>query len=838
MAERNMLRKAVVTVGAALFLLAQGNLQGASAAPVPGDPVNGLDPLIIPKYVTPLVIPPPMPKSTVQPQPTLPADYNIAVRQFKQQILPGGIWNTLNGRTDPFGATTIWSYGRAQDQAPAIAPAPNTSFNYPAFTVEATSGLLTKVRWINDLKDPVTGNFLPHLLPVDQTLHWANPGNLDCTNVNNTVECQKPYTGPVPIVTHVHGAHVNPESDGYPEAWWLPAANNLTGFAKRGPKFDQFNRNNNVPGSAFYGYENKQPATTLWYHDHAMGMTRSNVYAGPAGFWLVRGGANGDANVKDNTGNTAMLPGPAPKAGGGDPNFNSAVRTTIREIPIAIQDRSFKADGSLFYPDNRAFFEGLAPADLQIPLIPQLADFGVSSTVLSDISPIWNPEAFFNTMVVNGTTWPKLEVAPARYRLRLLNGCNSRFLNLSLVAFSANGGSLGEVPFYQIGAEQGFLPQVVRIVSGEQVQLTPGAAEPALPTTFPAPGTAPALLMGLAERADVIVDFSNLPAGTVRVRMLNTAPDTPFGGFPDVPADPDTTGQVMEFVVNGALLKPSDANTTLPRNLDLSTAFEGNIVDPNNPPKTRQLSLNEDGSHTVCVSFNFDAAGTTLLSITQVTGVASGPNFAADCAAAGGEPMGPRAALLGTVSAGAATALQFMDPVTEKPILGDTEEWELFNLTADAHPIHLHLVRFQVVSRQPLALDPTDPTGATFLPQADANSPAAPPQPWETGFKDTVVSLPGEVTRIKAKFDIPGLYVWHCHIVEHEDNEMMRPYVVRVNPAFPDFNLDGAVNDADYIILLKEIRKPAPRNPGFDLNDDGKVDLLDARFFFNVRNTL
>ena len=126
-------------------------------------------------------------------------------------------------------------------------------------------------------------------------------------------------------------------------------------------------------------------------------------------------------------------------------------------------------------------------------------------------------------MVVNGVSWPFLSVEPERYRFRLLNGCNSRVLNLSLVALGRNGRVLGEVPFYQIGSEQGLLPDVVRIVTGQAVALPGDGSEPALPTVFPAPGTAPALLMGLAERADVIVDFSNLPVGTVRVRMLNTA---------------------------------------------------------------------------------------------------------------------------------------------------------------------------------------------------------------------------------------------------------------------------------------------------------------------------
>ena len=174
-------------------------------------------------------------------------------------------------------------------------------------------------------------------------------------------------------------------------------------------------------------------------------------------------------------------------------------------------------------------------------------------------------------MVVNGTTWPTLEVAPALYRLRLLNGCNSRFLNLAMFVVDGPGGDsiigtaddvLGqEIPFFQIGAEQGFLPKVVMIKTGLAVELPGDGTIPVVP---PTPGEQRALLMGNAERADVIVDFRSLAAGTV-VRMVNTAPDAPFGGFPDTPSDPGTTGQVLQFVVNAALIRPADCNHDSPR---------------------------------------------------------------------------------------------------------------------------------------------------------------------------------------------------------------------------------------------------------------------------------
>jgi FtsP/CotA-like multicopper oxidase with cupredoxin domain len=751
----------------------------AQALPVPG---GTLDPTTIPKYGTPLVIPPVMNNDGAA------NSYDIAVRQFQQQILPGGHWNAVSPacQADPalctLPATTVWSYGPKDAPLPdssgipggavGLAPAPNSQFNYPAYTVENTVNVTTSVAWINDLKD-AAGNYLPHLLPIDQTLHWANPGT-DCIAGVPRTDCrgssQAPYTGPVPIVTHVHGAHVGPESDGYPEAWWLPdptgsnfncvndpaLADGLTTFVCQGTLANGYGADNTnvTPGQADFGYPNDQPSTTLWYHDHTLGMTRNNVYAGPAGFWLIREAGGGETGLL-----SGNLPGPAPVAGQGVLDLNvpsNPVRGSIREIPIAIQDRSFNADGSLFYPDNRAFFEGINPKDLKIPFIGD-------KQFPSDISPIWNPEAFFNTMVVNGVTWPSLEVAQAKYRLRLLNGCNSRFLNLSMevVACPAEPGSCvvgTEIPFYQIGAEQSLLPAVVRVERG---------FKNGTPTSDPQE----ALLMGLAERADTIVDFAGLPDGT-RVRMINTGPDAPFGGFPDVPADPDTSGQVMEFVVTAAYngLSKTDPgvqdgeaevspgvgsdDASDPMALLLSVPEEDSDAYKGISSVTRDLALLEEESIDVCVRIKPNG------DIKALGSVRNGPQFLTECAAAGGVPMAPKAAVLGVDGSAGGTVQLWSDPIAQNPELGATETWELWNWSADAHPIHLHLVKFKVQDRQAIG-------GAVRAPE-----------PTEAGWKDTVIAYPGEVTRVSATFDLAGLYVWHCHIVEHEDNEMMVPYCV------------------------------------------------------------
>jgi len=757
------------TVGAVLTGCAMLNLPGAMAQPLPG---GTLDPTTIPKYVTPLVIPPVM-KDTGTAN-----DYDIAVRQFKQQILPGGIWNTVNGRADAFPPTTVWSYGPDADPTPAVAPDPNSQFNYPAYTMENVANTTTNVDWINELvvnpvackasatpaTDPAC-NYLSHLLPIDRTLHWANPEQLTCTDPTKTIDCrpdpanglilQQPYLGPVPIITHVHGAHVGPESDGYPEAWYLPDANNIpAGYATQGTLVNQYGApTNTVPGVASFSYPNSQPSTTLWYHDHSLGMTRNNVYAGPAGFWLVREPGGGETGLVSGT-----LPGPAPVAGQAVLDLNvpgNPVRAAIREIPIVIQDRSFNADGSLFYPGDRAFFEGLNPGQLQIPFIGD-------KKYASDISPIWNPEAFFNVMVVNGVSWPTLEVEPDLYRFRLLDGCNSRFLNLSLRALDANGVDLGEVPMYQIGAEQSLLPNVVKIETGFRTVL-PG--DGTVPAASPATAPEQALLMGLAERADVIVDFSNLPAGTVRVRMINTAPDAPFGGFPDIPADPSTTGQVMEF----ALVADTGAGEgfTAPEDLVLSLPDSTDQANSASPfPSARDLALLEEESQLVCASilpngaFIYDKKDT-------VDPLNPGTCLDKNGVLSPDVPFAPKAAVLGINGSAGGTVTLWSDPLETNPAQNSTETWELWNWTVDGHPIHLHLVKFKVVNRE--AFDPLTGTLSGVV---------NPPEATEAGWKDTVIAYPGEVTRVNATFDIEGLYVWHCHIVEHEDNEMMVPYCV------------------------------------------------------------
>jgi spore coat protein A len=671
--------------GAALILTTKfGGVRRVFAAPIPG---GTLDPLAVPKFQTPLLIPPVMPRAgTINQRGGKSIDYyEISMKQFAQQILPAGL-----------PPTTVWGYG-------AVTSASKKGLllhNAPSLTIEASAGRPVRVKWINDLKD-VASNYLPHLLPVDPTLHWANPpgGTMHRDTRPTFTSTPGPYTGPVPMVTHVHGAvGVGDESDGYAEAWYLPAANNIDPtYATTGTWYDFFAGKAAAnygatwgPGFATFQYPNNNRASTIWYHDHTLGMTRLNVYAGPAGFYIIRGGPDGDGAVLDTRfGTPAVLPGPAPKE-----NDKFPPNKTYYEIPIAIQDRAFNTDGSLFYPDTRAFFDGIAG-----PYIPD-----------TDISPIWNPEFFGNMIMVNGNTWPFQTVEQRRYRFRFLNGCQARVLILDFA-------NIPGVEVWQIGNEGGFLAAPVNLTAANGNKL----------------------LMGLAERADVIVDFTNVPTGT---HVLgNVGPDAPFGGLPIDPADvadTATTGQVMEFRVVPALAPDP---TTPPMFLQLPA-----IVPLPPATVTRPLALLEEMS-----MYFADAPAETLLGT-----VAGDPN-------------------LGT---GTWTPRMWMEAVTENPAVGATEVWEFYNATADAHPMHVHEVVFEVVDRQDIFVDETNQQV-----QVVPGSLPLPPEPWEVGFKDTVLAYPGQVTRIRAQFLTPGQYVWHCHIVEHEDNEMMRPY--RIGPEQP-----------------------------------------------------
>ncbi|MFC4987430.1 multicopper oxidase domain-containing protein [Saliphagus infecundisoli] len=255
--------------------------------------------------------------------------------------------------------TTVWGYGG----------------QYPGPTIEAEQGEPIYVRWTNMLPDE-------HLLPEDTTIH---PEMI-------------PYDMPGSrVVTHLHGGNVEAESDGNPLAW------STREFEETGPEFEKRD----------YYYENDQPPATLWYHDHSLGITRLNVYAGLAGFYILRNDHERDLGLPSGE----------------------------YEVPLVFQDRRFNADGSLFYPTAVPDQDDAAP---NLSIVPQF---------------------YGDTSVVNGKVWPRLPVEPRKYRFRLLNGANSRFYNLRLLEYDEDAEEAGKAgpSFVQIGNDGGLFAEPVGI---------------------------------------------------------------------------------------------------------------------------------------------------------------------------------------------------------------------------------------------------------------------------------------------------------------------------------------------------------------------------------------
>jgi len=470
-------------------------------------------------------------------------------------------------------------------------------------TIVARKGTPTTVEYANKLPTK-------HLLNVDPTI-----AQMKGKPVNSR------------ILTHLHGGHISSTADGNPYA----GSTNLN---------DQVVPDFLSGETQKVNYQNDQEAAHLWYHDHALGITRLNVMAGLAGVYLLRD------DIDDGQGGKFSHRGKLPS---GD-----------YEIPLVIQDRAFAKDGRINYPAQ------------------------------------WTPEFFGDVVIVNGKVWPNKKVGPGKYRMRILNGSNSRFYNLQLTG--------GGAKMIQLGTDGGFLQAPVPI---------------------------PKLLIGPGERADVIFDFT----GTSGEVFLE---DTALPATTVSPAPPLAQPQIMRFQVDTTVTVP---DVTLPAQLR-RTAFS--VPDP--------------------------VAGERFLTLEERL---AGPV--------------PTALLL--------NGMRFADkPVTERPKNGDTEEWWLINLSADTHPIHLHLVQFQVLERYELdvagyqaeldklrtaAGGPVDANGQLVNPDPSPYlGPQAPVDDNEKGPKDTVRANPNQVARIKANFDIAGKYVWHCHILEHEDNDMMRPYDV------------------------------------------------------------
>jgi spore coat protein A len=569
-------------------------------------------------------------------------------------------------------------------------------------------------------------NKLParHILPIDTTLPGAE-------------------LGPNRTSVHLHGGKVPWTSDGGPNFWWTPAVRGNAASARGASFVDMapaLGVRRPADSSAEMFYPNDQSARMMWYHDHALGITRLNAYAGLAAPYVI---TDDDENALTAG---SKLPGPL------DP----------RTIHLTFQDKVFVSPSTAtsdptwasLRPDSRV-------GDLWYPHVYEATRSTPSAgnETLPDPSAV--PEMFGDTMLVNGTVYPYLEVEQRQYRFRMLNACNARFLNPGLVY--AQSGAPTEpnrnAPgpgFIQIANEGGFLPAPV-----------------------PVGGTrATPLLLAPAERADLIVDFSDVPAGSFLI-LRSDAP-APFPGgdsrndyYPQNPKTPmstpgygPNTRTLLQIRVKARSGAP-DAPINLPSTLDtgsrdafIATQVAG-IPTPNPPgARVRRLTLSE----------SFDQYGRLI----QFLGTDEAVTTAGRVAQFG---------------------LPYDAPPTEVVNAGAREVWEIANLTADTHPIHFHLVNVQVLSRQRFS-DKTYPKGQNipFTGFATINYLGKPmaPDPNELGWKETVRMNPGEVTRVVMRFDLPVVafavppsprtggneYVWHCHILEHEEHDMMRPLVV------------------------------------------------------------
>jgi spore coat protein A len=670
----------------------------------------------------------------------------VNLKEVNQQVLP----NFTPGAGCPsvnIQPTRVWAYEiRDKHTNKLLGPG-----HWPGVTVVAKRFHPTVMNYVNrlpswdpsitstDTFNPLTdGPIVQGLVTVDQTIHWANPlgntGPMNCAGIDCTQSvtpekkaCCEPYTKQPTAVVHLHGGETFSSFDGGPEAWFTP--DGITGPAYR-------TLDHPGPGKDIYMYKNFQEPGTLFFHDHSLGATRTNLYSGMAAFYFIDDPSRTPRNLPS---------GPY-------------------DIEIAIQDRQFDTNSQLYFPDG----SGDPASNLNgTPPNP-------------DIHPFWIPEFIGDVTILNGAPWPFLNVQPRRYHFRFVDGSNARFYNMTF----------GSAPVWAIAADDNYLDAPVPVSS-----------------VFIAPG----------ERQDVIVDFHNFAGQTVTV--TNDAP-VPFPGGLVPGVDQPSMANVMRFNVSSTPVSDSSCDT----------ASQCKRPVP-------QVKLTDGQGHL--------APGVTISKVRQlVLKEVAGPG-------------GPIEVLVnntkwdGTKSP-SIDAIFSRDGVSELPQVGSTEMWEIINLTADAHPMHTHLIQFQILNRQNFNPQYTADWGAAFgncnsgapllpgcvagqfcpgygppcaynVPNADGalggnlplkngsvnyllnpatpgvEYPAVPPAPEESGFKDTAKVQPGQIMRIIARwaptstpvasvspgenlypFDPTGGpgYVWHCHIVDHEDNEMMRPYKV------------------------------------------------------------
>lgn len=629
--------------------------------------------------------------------------YNLAAVQFSQLMHP-----------DLPGPTRLWGYvdqatGRSAYLGPIIA---------------AQRGRPVVLRMKNNLPGK-------HILPVDTTLDGAGP-----------------TAAPNRICVHLHGGLVPWTSDGGPHSWFSPASTGPNAGA--GESFL-----NAVPGSmgvAEYYYPNNQSARLMWYHDHAVGITRLNAYSGLAAPYLVS-----------------------------DPVVNSLVSSGLLPglqytIPLVIQEKSFRSQpdaygnaGDLWYPESYLVNSDQSAAGRwdQGPPADGFTDKGQPPNV----SCI--PEFFGDTPVINGEAYPYLEVQPRRYRVVILNGSQARFFNLNLFyenEFMAGEPDFGKggPPFIQVGNEGGLLPEPV-VLNAPPV-LIPTAADDSCDPDGPHN-----LLMAPAERADLIIDFSMCKPGD-RLILYSDAP-APFPGG-DTRNDYFTGNPDQTYEGGAPSTKPGKGPNTRTL-MQIRVVAQQGAADPYNFQSTLN-ALQSPGGLAKAYADSHIPYGEPDLDPNAVNVIRENKTLNEDF-----DQYGRLIQRLGTDQGLYKDSFgrNYEDSPTEVYQDGDTVMWDIFNTTGDTHPMHFHLANVQVVGKAPF--DVVGIPGREFEP----------PEPNYRGWKETVRMNPGEVTRVIMRFKLPTVpfkipgsprtgmlnaheYVWHCHILEHEEHDMMRPLVI------------------------------------------------------------
>jgi spore coat protein A, manganese oxidase len=612
---------------------------------------------------------------------------------------------------------TVWGYGLSQNL-----------ITYPGPTFFAAESVQTEIRLENNLPKDWPFVHTPHeMLPVASTMKRYSAGH---------------------TLMHLHGAHVPWTSDGYPTR--MPEG------ARNPPILAGTKTVLRVGENKTYTYPNTQRGgATLWYHDHTMDMTARNVYAGLAGMYLLR-----HAKEKD----VALLP-----------------KDAFEQV-LVLQDRSFtrEADAQgnrLLYADATSLTACHAAA------IPATGGNTVAGSLRrSSTRAVAAPAPEFKgqCICVNGKIWPHMLVEPQAYRFRILNGSNSRYFVLRLSANKLRNPAK-DTPDYsgvpagsmiQIGGDGGFLPAISQL--NGQFNAT------GLPTTKDF------LVLAPGERADVVLDFANL-AGQ-HVYLTNHArpsrPGAPFGNGGDLATIKDGTKAVLQFRVANLNAQPSLDTNQLNINLgDVRPNITTHLLQgpasslslPTPVLQTRLYVVREFGPvpltnlqiikgwNAITFQSNLKKPRTPGLlwggGIPYPFGLTT---FSASAVPAGG----PEIELIDRLSA-----------KTAHKISNVVELWGFLNRSPDVHPMHLHLAQFRVYAREPI------PTGSATNIKNPAVAQNIGVDTNEFGWKDTVRCNPGEITWLLVRFDddgdttrdYSGHFVFHCHLLEHEDMGMMRP---------------------------------------------------------------